>query len=329
MRNSILLLLLSWNAFAQDMTFLTPVQRLPASDKHQLGWLPHAKVGFNLSFVSNSGVVGQTEGSTQTYGLTFKGDLNHVTELTEWRNSLSLLEATTNSASLPRWVKSSDDVKYETIFLYSFPSAPKFGPYALGSVETSLFKGEDVRDADTTYSIHHLDGSTTSFTGTTLSLTDPFRPLTTKESAGLFWKALEEERLNLEARVGVGAMQINAGGQFAVKGKNDQGNIDVDELKGFDQLGVESGVFAKGKINDNSSYEFSASVLTPFIVHLDAGDDRSALRLTNIDVSAKLTSKITTWAAFGYDYRMKIQPQLVDQTQQTHLLVLNVNYDLL
>ncbi len=261
--------------------------------------------------------------------MNFKGNLNHVTEFTEWRNSLALLEATTSSASLPRWVKTGDSAKYETIFLYSFPSAPKFGPYALGSVETSFFKGEDIRENVTTWDIHHRDGSTTNFTGTTLAVTGAFRPITTKESTGLFWKALEEEKANIEARLGIGAMQINADGQFAVKGKNAQGDTDVDELKSFDQLGVESGVFANGKINEHSNYEFSASVLTPFIVHRDAGDDRSPIRLTNIEVAAKLTSKITSWASFSYDYRMKIQPQLVDQTQQTHLLVFNVSYDVL
>jgi hypothetical protein len=35
-----------------------------------------------------------------------------------------------------------------------------------------------------------------------------------------------------------------------------------------------------------------------------------------------------TAPAIGYDYKLKIQPQLVDRTQQIHMFVLNINYNL-
>jgi hypothetical protein len=317
-------------AWAQTLTTLTPMTRAPASDKKVLGWIPKAQVGFNLSFTSNQDVVGQTNGSNQTYGLNFKGEFNHVAELSEWRNALSIQEGTSKTAALPRWTKANDDFKYETMYLYSLPAVPEIGPYVSGSIETTLFNSEDIQPTDTNYRIHPLGGGAgTALTTQTLHLTDSFKPMTTKESAGFFWKAIEKETITLETRLGLGAMQVQADGQYAVGGKNAAGEIDVNELRSFQQFGVEAGVNAKGKINDNSNWESSVSVLTPLTWTHAEGDDRGSIRLTNIEAKARLVSKIVSWASFSYDYKFLVQPQLVDQTQQTHMLVLNINYNLL
>jgi hypothetical protein len=84
----------------------------------------------------------------------------------------------------------------------------------------------------------------------------------------------------------------------------------------------------KGKINETSAYEVGAESLTPFINNKRSGDDRDAIRLTNVEGYAKLTSSLTSWASFGYDYRMKLQPQLVDRVQQIHMIVISSNYNL-
>lgn len=326
-----LLTAVTTSALAQStLTNITPVKRTLASEKKELGWIPHAQFGANLSFTSNQDVVGQTNGSNQTYGLNFKGELNNVRELTEWRNSLEIQDATTKTAALPRWVKANDDFKYETTFLYSFPAVPEIGPYVNGSLETHLFQGEDVQPVDTTYVVHRTNGSTDApFTGQTFHLTDAFKPITTRESVGLFWKAIEQDAINLETRLGLGAMQVVADGQLALDGKDASGNTNVKELKSFQQLGVEAGAVAKGKINDHSGWEASGNVLTPLSWSHDPGDDRGSIRLTNIEMKARLTSAITKWISFSYDYKFLVQPQLVDQTQQTHMLVLNINYNLL
>jgi hypothetical protein len=324
----LLIYFLAAPSIAQELQDIGPVQRLIASEKNKLGWIPKATVGLNLSFSSNQDVIGQTDGTSQTYGLNFKGETKYLTERSEWRNSMTLVEATSKTASLPRNVKSGDDIKYETIYLYSLPHAPAIGPFVKADVETSLFKGEDIRDTMQTYNIIHTNGSSEIFTGSTLKLTNAFRPLTTKQSVGFFWKPLDEPKFSIETRFGFGALQINAKDQYTVKGKNPQGSIDVAELKSFNQAGLEAGLLMKGQIDDKSSYEINGDFLTPFVMTRDVGQRQSPLRLTNIEFSAKLVSKITSWASFAYDYKLKIQPQLVDRTQQTHLLVLNINYSI-
>jgi hypothetical protein len=314
--------------FAQQLSDVTKVERIIASDKSKLGWIPKLNIGANLSFASNSNVVGQTNGDSQTYGLNFKGELSHVAQLTEWRNTLTVLESTSKTASLPDSIKTGDDFKYETVFLYSLPSIPQIGPYAKGIVETALFRGEDVRDSVTTYNIHHIGGAVDTFNGQKINLTDSFRPLTTKESAGFFWKAVQQDNMNLELNLGLGALQVAADGQFAVGGKNATGAIDINELHSFTQAGVELGANFKGKIDEKSGYEVSADILSPFVTSRQSGDTRSDSRLTNYEFGAKLTSKVTSWASFSYDYKLKYQPLLVERGQSAHLLVLNINYNI-
>ena len=294
------------------------------------GWQPHAVVGSNLSLGSSTNAIGQADGDSQTFGLSFKGDLNDLADRSEWRNSLSYLGATSKTPNLPQYVKSSDELRFETAYLYSLTTAPAFGPYANASAQTAVFAGQDARPTPTTYNVLRANGAAPqTVVGSTLKLTDGFRPLTTKESTGGFWKAVQGSDLNVEARLGFGAQQIAAAGQLAVTGSNPDGSVSVKELSDVQQGGAETSVAAKGRLNEQSSYEASADVLVPFIANKSAGDDRDALRLTNFEGRLKLSSKITSWASLTYDYKLILQPQLLDRAQQTYMLVLNLNYNLL
>lgn len=291
-----------------------------------MGWTKNANLGANLSFSSSQDVVGQTDGTSQTYGANLKSGFNHNSERAEWRNDLSLIGATTKTPSVPRYVKSSDELKFATIYLYSLENNPKLGPYARGEAAAPMFKGEDVRATAKTYNFMDTGRKQT---GTSVRITDGFKPLTTKEAIGVFYKPVQTDTLKVEARVGAAGTQINADGQYAVKGTNSTtGEIDLLPLSNVSQAGTEIGVSVKGKANENTTYEFGAEAMTPWVNNKKSGDDRSAIRLTNIDVYAKLSSNITKWASFGYDYKLKIQPQLVDRAQQIHMLVINVNYNL-
>lgn len=294
-----------------------------------MGWSKAANLGVNLSFTSSESVVGQTDGSSQTYGTSLKGSLNRLSETDEWRNSFSILASTTRTPSIPRYIKSSDEAKLESLYLYPISGYPRLAPYVRGEVSAPIFKGEDVRGTASTYRITNRPPADQLVTGTSLRLTDGFKPVTSKEGVGALYKAVDTDRLKVEARSGFGALQINAANQLAVQGTNEAGEIVVNELTDINQAGLELGLFAKGKIQEQSGYEIGVETLTPFINNKVAGDDRDAIGLTNIDGSVKLSSNINNWAAFGYDYKLKIQPQLQVPAQQIHMLVLNINHNLL
>lgn len=294
-----------------------------------IGWSKNANLGANVSYSSSEGVVGQTDGSSQTYGLNVKSGFDHGTEHDEWRNSLSVLENTSKTPSIPRFVKSGDEVKFNTAYLYNFASLPTIGPYISGELSAPIFKGEDVRATPTVYRYKLKDGSAGgAFNGTSAKLTDGFKPLNTKESIGFYWKPVQEDRIKVEGRLGFGALQIAAAGQYALDGTNDANEVVLKELSNVNQAGLEASLAVKGKVNDVSTYEAGVDALVPFINDKAAGDNRDAFRLTNVDGFVKYSSNITAWMALAYDYKLKIQPQLVHRAQQIHMVVLNINYNL-
>jgi len=329
---------LNWLAFllagavstAQAQDSITLKEEVKKSDEKVLGWSKSANLGLNLSFSSSQDVVGQTDGTSETYGANLKSSFNYITEVSEWKNTVGLVGTTTRTPNVPKFVKSSDELKLESLYLRSLESHPQIGPYARAEVSTAIFKGEDVQASPVGYVIQDENGNVTKgpFSAGTVQLTEGFKPLTTKESVGFFWKAKDESNLKILVRLGAGAVQVQADGQYALNGKDAAGNIIVQRLQNISQAGLESGFSIKGKIDEKSSYEAGIDTLTPFVNNKRSGDDRDAFRLTNVEGFAKFTSNITSWASFGYDYKMKLQPQLVDRVQNIHMIVLTANYNL-
>ncbi len=294
-----------------------------------MGWTNKANLGANLSFSSSKDVVGQTDGTSETYGLNLKSSFFRNLEHSEWRTDGSLMAATTRTPSVNRFIKSGDELKISTQYTHFWHGNRNLGPYARGEASAPMFKGEDVQSSTKTYNVTRANGTALpSVTGTSYRLTDGFRPLNTKESVGVFWKPVHEEDIKVETRLGAAALQIDADGQFAVK-SSDATTVTVNELGDVNQLGLEAAVAVKGKIDEKSGYEAGVESLTPFVTNQKSGDNRSAWNLTNVDGYIKLTSKFTSWASFGYDYKVKLQPQLIERAQQIHMIVINVNYNLL
>ncbi len=299
-----------------------------ADEPKVLGWTLKSTASLNFSLMSSQDVVGQTDGTSQSYGLTIKSALNRRRNHDEWRNQFNLSESTTKTPAIPRFVKSSDELKLSSTYLYSLPQHPKIGPYARAEATAPLFYGEDVRSDLKTYRITEKDGSTSSRLESSLRLTDSFYPFTTKEAIGLFYKVIEEEYLQVETRIGAAALQIKSGHGYTIKGVNSSGEIEVNALRDVTQSGFEAALGIKGKINQHSGFEFSLESLTPLTNDKQGTDNRNSLRLTNIDGSAKLISKVSDWVSMSYDYKLKLQPQLVDRAQQIHMFVLNITYPL-
>lgn len=319
-------------AFAQAPTIWSPSESLfrnPASVptlaiERPKGWHWVGSGSGNFSLTTSQDVVGQTNGSSQTYGLNFKGGVNRFSAGDEWRTELALRESTTKTANLGRFIKSEDELKLSTIYLYYLPNHPEVGPYVRGEAAAPIFKGEDVQPDDVTY---RIEGTSETYRGSTLRLTDGFKPFTTKQAVGFFYRPVDVPKFHLEGRIGYAALQIAADGQLARKGKNDADEQVVARLNSVSQSGLEAGLSVRGLVDEKTSYELGIDSLTPFTRDRPkTNDQRSAWRLTNVDAFAKLTSKITNWASFGYDYKLRLQPQLVDRAQQIHMVTLNINF---
>ena len=303
--------------------------RAPASETsvRKLGWTHKGNVAANATLASSQSVVGQTDGSAESYGLGVKTSHVWADELNEWRTTGVYDGSLGRTSSTPRFVKSADDVRVDSTWLGGWPIGPNSGPYARLGAQTAFFAGDDARPAPVNYLISHRDGTTQTANGDALRLTDPFRPLTLKESVGWFWKPIDTKEFRLDLRSGPGAEQAFAEGQFAITGAAPNGDVSVTELRNLSQIGLEGAVAIRGDLNERVSYEATVESLTPFVSNKDAGDPRDPWRLTNFEASAKIAAKVAKWASVSYEYRLVSRPLLVDVAQQSHRALFNIQYD--
>jgi hypothetical protein len=299
----------------------------PTAWSQPQGWTRTLSVGANVSLGSSDNVIGQSDGQTNTLGLLVDSQWSKLSAQDEWRSSLKIGESATRTPAIPRYAKVKDELKLESLVVHTLEATPWFGPYVKASAEMPLFKGEDVRGAPVTYEVRGGDGTVlVTENGTSLRLTDSFRPLTTKESIGGFFRIITRETMKLEGRMGLGAMQVQADDQRAVQDAAGTAPIDVVELASHEQLGIESALAWMGSIDQKTTYELSAEILYPLSASQKSYDDRELSELTNWELKAKLTSKLYDWLALDYSAKIFKQPLLLDRTQSQSLLLVNLTY---
>ncbi len=299
------------------------VPKVEETDRPE-GLATRLSVGANVSLSNNDSVVGQTDGSTFSLGLSFDSAADYNHEKHEWRTTLSLGEGLTRTPILPEFVKSRDALAVESIYLYHL--IPSFGPFARLSLATSLFRGTDVRPAPVTYLITRVDGRVDPLLADHLTLTGPFRPLTLKESVGPFYRPFSSERFNLELRAGLGGRQTVADDQLAVGDDAETPEIEVATLADFQQVGAEGVLAIWGAVSDKKvTYRVGVETMVPLAYSTLAADDtRTSLDLTNVEVGAQLSFKLVEWASLDYELKAIREPQLLDAFQVQNNLLLTL-----
>ncbi|MBT4760866.1 MAG: hypothetical protein HOO06_04130 [Bdellovibrionaceae bacterium] len=314
------------SAFAEDS--LTETKKLEMDSKAKMGWNYKLKFSSNIALSSSDNIIGQKSGDTKTLGLKINSGANLKTINSEWRNSAKINLASTKTPAVPFWVKSEDAFKYETIYLKQFENKPWLGPYVKASVEAPLLIGENKRDSNVEY--QYSDGTSLG-TKSTQRLTDGFRPMTTKESLGLFAKAIDSKTKSLEFRVGLGAIQVEAKDQLSLDDKDTTENIiELKQLNSYSDLGVEMAMDYKGQWNKQSSYSLSMETLTPLSTNkedLPANlKEESSIRLTNVEIKFDVTTKVNEWLDLSYEYKASYQPKLLDEWQRQMGFVMSFSY---
>jgi hypothetical protein len=282
------------------------------------------KTGLTLSLTDSRSVVGQPDGLTVTIGLKFDGTATYRNGFHEWRNVLNLNETLTNTPALNDVIKTADALAFESIYLYYM--RPWVGPFVRVTVATPLFRGFDVRPVETTYTIARTSGETETEVTRRLPLTDPLRPFTLKQTLGPFLRPFTDEKLTLEMRGGIGALQTLAKGQRVLQDNAATPQVEVKELRNVFQLGLEGATEVWGAIYDKKvSYKLGIGVLIPLAYSdLPEGDTRSFIDLTNIDIGAGFSFKLVEWATLDYDLKVMRQPQLAEGFQIRNGLMLTL-----
>lgn len=289
------------------------------------GWFPKLSLGASMSLSSNSNVVGQPDGSSWTFGLNLLGRLDFLEGMHDWRNTLQIHEVLSRTPVIDDWIKTIDQLLFESV--YYIKVIEQLGPFASFKLETSLFQGFDLRAAPVTY-VSAADGTELAVAATRLKLTDSFQPLTLKQAIGAFYRPISTPEIDLHIRAGFGAQETFAEGGLVVADNGDTPEIEIARLDDFVQGGVVVGVEAKGQFEDGRvSYAARAEVMVP-IINDDAAN-RDAIELTNIDIAAKITFKLFSFASLDYEFKAFRLPALVDSWQIQNSLLLTFNYTLI
>ena len=301
--------------------------------KIELGWTNSLKLTAQASVNSSQNVVGQTDGDSKTFGADLKGKFNFKDKSREWRNEFSLEGATTSTPALPQFVKSSDVLKLSSLFLKSLESYKWMGPYGKFSLNTNVFSGNDVRATPATYNVSDKDGNALPLLSRTnandIHLIDGFGVITLKESVGFFAKPTLQPHHTLEFRAGLGAIQVVTDKQFSIT--DDTNNVvTVSEIPSYTEVGFETAVGYKQKLNKTSNLSFDFEALYPFspekTVALAGYDD---VEFTNIESSFSIESKISAWASMKFEYKALRQLKVTPDWQIQQNFSFNFTHELL
>lgn len=308
-------------AYAQD-TNLVPDKVESANKDKKEGWIPKLSLGLNYSLTATNKVIGQKDGDTTTIGLNLDAGYNYFSKWNEWRNSLKIKQSSTKTPTIPVYVKSADEMILESIYLYNLQDPKWLSVFASVKLNTPIFAGRDAQADPSTYV--DTDGNNLATNSTEFKLTDGFKPMTLKEAVGGLAKIIDKKTHKMEARLGYGAQQIFADGQFSID-KSEGGVITLKALNDVRQSGLELGFDYFIQLDKKTNFVFKTEALVPF--ENQDSQNRDALELTNIDLTAKITTKLYELLSLSYEHRLVRQPQLLDATQTTDLLLLNLSYD--
>lgn len=291
------------------------------------GWDYGLQLGASVAFVNNRSVVGQQDGSTFTGALSLNGHLRLIQGAHEWTTTLAANQSVTRTPAVERFVKNADQLVLDSTYYFLITPSPAFGPFARANLETALFRNADVRGERVNYRIARLDGSVDEVNDRlVLLLTDAFRPLLLKQSAGVFARPVNRTEAVLSFRAGFGSRQTLADGQLAVSDNGDTPEIEVKELESYVQAGSEISMQFSGELpTEGVSYSLTAEMMTPFLDET-LGDDISPLDLTNYDIAAQLSFRLTSWASLDYRLTARKLPRLVDDWQVINNLLLTFSY---
>jgi hypothetical protein len=340
------------NTVKKDVTDIKPPDNVWPNGVY---WSLHSDLAFN--FTDTQKVVGQPDGTTLNFGVKLDGHVDLLQDQHEWRNWLLVNAGLTKTPTISEFVKNTDSLQLESIYLYHIK--PWFGPFARFKLETAMFAGTDVRPAPVNYKITRQDGtlvqtcdpnSDAACTTSKLPLTDPFQPLTLKESLGAFVQPYKSVPITLEARAGLGGQEIFANKQFAVsdvadtpdncpakgdpKSKSATPCIEVTQLSDVMQLGVEANLEVWGTVYENKiNYRLYGGILAPFAhgplpkAYTDKGGKDDVGQLTNIDLGANLAVKVVSWASLGYEFKaVRVPALLPDVFQVRNTLFLTMGF---
>lgn len=305
----------------------------PAEKTLKKDWRFKTTLGINLGQSFNQAFLGLENGVSFSPGFQFEEVIRLYKMPHEWRTELMLAEAWTLTTPQTVFIKFSDSLNLKSSYLYH--ALDGFGPYVSAKLRTSMFKGEDVEDSSTYYTVtnaatgaKHQEISTGSVNnGTfTFALTSPFLPLILEQDIGVFAQPYHEDELLLEFRAGATARENIAKGQRILTAVGVvYGNTPVRELDNIYELGPSLGVNFKGEFFEKKlSFRFSCDTMWSFLQMPIASLDST--KQLSFDLSTGIGINLVSWLSLHWQFKGVFNPAILDQVQMMSNLMLAVNW---
>lgn len=290
------------------------------------GWHINFKPAANLSYGHSKTVVGQADGSTFTFGLNLELVVTMLNGKHEWRNTVKISEAVSRTPVLGEFVISTDELFIESMYMYYFYEW--FGLYGRFALETSMFPGMDVQAAPVTYAITRHDGTIDQILDDKIKLTSPFAPITLKQGLGPFFRVLNQEEVNLEFLLGLGAWETLADGELALSDNADTAEIEVKTLENGYQIGGEFITKLWGELwVKRIGYSAGVELMYPFYLSPDAPDLSAADKL-NVNIFARMDFRFVEWFALSYEFKAVREAHLQTDFQIQNNILATFSYSL-
>ncbi len=295
----------------------------PASPwKYTLG------IGINGAMTRSTNVVGAVDGTSAQVGAIVDGTANWVKDQHNWENVLKLTESFTRSPAIPSFLKSADELKLQSTYIYKLRAVPWLGPYARGLGTTSIFRGYEVRGEDTVIVRNFSDGTSSGpllkTAGNKYGTTKPFEPTLLRESVGMFANPVAMPEFTLKSRIGAAMQHILTREGFAIADDSATPEVEYKQLVDSTQAGAELGIEMLGKVAENLNYTASADFFYPLYESTDSPQDGLENLQTNI--AAKLSVRLSTYFSLDYILSLKRIPIIVDEWQVQNGLLVSCNY---
>jgi hypothetical protein len=318
-------------AFAQNKIIPGDDTLKGGDDKDIEGWNTALAGTATVNLVSNSNVVGQTDGFSTLVGLGLIAGADYVQGKHVVRNTLTIAESVARTPVIAEFVKTNDVVQLEG--LYNYFAVERFGGFGRLALQTGIFPANDVRGEPTSWVVKPVmagDPPEMLATGAFRQrLADPLAPFTINESVGGFAEPIHGAALSLSARAGVGGRHTFAGGVLVSDDDKATPEIELVRLSSVHQLGLEGFAGAQGKLKDGKfTYHAGLTVLVPAINNDKF--DRSAGDLTRIGFEGALTMTVFDWMSVVYSVSIVRDAQLFPKgnelTQVQNSLLLTLTY---
>ncbi len=206
--------------------------------------------------------------------------------------------------------------------LYSRYSRENFGPYVRAGAETRVFPTDVISPEDTTYTITYLDGTIDARTlpaNSTLRVANAWSPTVVREGAGLNYRALNRRWLTFNLRLGLGMRQNFFGGALILDDNRATPEVEYSEVGNFYQEGVEATVVLTARLPGWAVYA------TDLELFADVDD----FRRPSLEWRNTFTIRLSRIMSVNYFANLDYLPQVVDNVQLEHSVVLRASWTLL